>query len=422
MSILDPTVIGPFSAAAGVVPVAGRRGLRAPGERSDDDHGDGCEHRGRALPFLSHDEYLRVRAAVRDAAGRLPRCRQGSFPKRARAHYRGRDRAPCRARRTRVATRGSGTYAWRAAERPAARTRAFAHGASTRSGCDVTRFNLTDPALEPIAAKVMAGERLSREDGIALYASNDLIGIGQMADFARRRINGERVYFMVNRHINPTNICRNRCKFCAFARVEGRGGRLRDDARRDRGGGRRGRGRRRVRDPHRVAACTRTGATTSTSTWCGASARPCPTTSSSRRSPPSRSSTWRSSASKPTLEVLRDLKDAGLDALPGGGAEIFSDRTRAAAWEKKTSSDVWLRIHGEAHSLGHRHELHDALRPHRDASRSGSTTWSGCASSRTPPAASSRSSRWRSTRPTPRWPTCRRPPASTTSRRSRSAG
>jgi aminodeoxyfutalosine synthase len=55
---------------------------------------------------------------------------------------------------------------------------------------------------------------------------------------------------------------------------------------------------------------------------------------------------------KTTREVLADLKAAGLDALPGGGAEIFSDRTRIAAWDKKTKSDVWLRIHGEAHELG----------------------------------------------------------------------
>jgi aminodeoxyfutalosine synthase len=57
-------------------------------------------------------------------------------------------------------------------------------------------------------------------------------------------------------------------------------------------------------------------------------------------------------AGKSTREVLSDLKAVGLDALPGGGAEIFSERTRAAAWDKKTKSDVWLRIHGEAHELG----------------------------------------------------------------------
>ena len=67
----------------------------------------------------------------------------------------------------------------------------------------MTSFNLIDPVLAPIAETVLAGERLSREDGVAHYASHDLLGIGQMADFARRRINGERVYFMVNRHIYP---------------------------------------------------------------------------------------------------------------------------------------------------------------------------------------------------------------------------
>jgi len=85
-------------------------------------------------------------------------------------------------------------------------------------------FTLADRALDPIADKVARGERLSREDGIALYASYDLLGIGQLADFARKRINGDRVYFMVNRHINPTNVCRNRCKFCAFARSAGEEG------------------------------------------------------------------------------------------------------------------------------------------------------------------------------------------------------
>ena len=88
----------------------------------------------------------------------------------------------------------------------------------------MTSFNLVDPTLTPIAEKVAAGTRLSREDGIALYASHDLLGIGQLADLARRRVNGDRVYFMVNRHINPTNICRNRCKFCAFARSPGEEG------------------------------------------------------------------------------------------------------------------------------------------------------------------------------------------------------
>jgi aminodeoxyfutalosine synthase len=212
-------------------------------------------------------------------------------------------------------------------------------------------FHLKDPALEPIAAKVLAGERLSREDGVTLYSSTDLIGIGQMADHVRREKNGDTVYFMVNRHINPTNICRNRCKFCAFARSEGEEGAyemtLETIVEAAREGAADGAYEihivsglhpdwsyefyidmvRRVRDavPDHVIVQAFTAVEIEHMAII---------------------------AGKPTLEVLRDLKAVGLDALPGGGAEIFSDRTRAAAWEKKTSSDVWLRIHGEAHSLG----------------------------------------------------------------------
>ncbi len=212
-------------------------------------------------------------------------------------------------------------------------------------------FHLQDTTLESIAAKVLAGERMSREDGIALYASNDLVGIGQMADFARRRINGDRVYFMVNRHINPTNICENRCKFCAFSRSKEQEGayemtldemaRSAEEAVPDGAyelhivGGlhpdwplefyldmlRRIRS---VVRPHVIIQAFTAVEIEYYAQISGLS----------------------------TLEVLRQLKDAGLDSMPGGGAEIFSERTRQAAWEKKTSADDWLRIHGEAHSLG----------------------------------------------------------------------
>jgi aminodeoxyfutalosine synthase len=215
----------------------------------------------------------------------------------------------------------------------------------------MTRFHLSDPSLESIAAKVLAGERLTREDGVALYTSRDLLGIGQMADFARRRLNGDRVYFMVNRHINPTNICRNRCKFCAFARSEGEEGAyemtLDTVAEAAAEGAADGAYEihivsglhpewsyefyldmvRRTRDavPDHVIVQAFTAVEIEHMAIIG---------------------------ERSTREVLSDLKAVGLDALPGGGAEIFSDRTRVAAWDKKTKSDVWLRIHGEAHELG----------------------------------------------------------------------
>jgi len=215
----------------------------------------------------------------------------------------------------------------------------------------VPDFAFNDPSLAPIAAKIAAGERLTREDGIALYASHDLIGIGQMADAVRRRINGDRVYFMVNRHINPTNICRNRCKFCAFARSEGEEGayEMTLDA---------------------VAEAAAEGAAEGAyEIHVVSGLHPdwgyefyVDMVRRVREATPKNVIVQAFTAveiehmanitGKSTLDVLTDLRDAGLDALPGGGAEIFSERTRAAAWDKKTTSDVWLRIHGEAHSLG----------------------------------------------------------------------
>ena len=215
----------------------------------------------------------------------------------------------------------------------------------------MTSFCLIDPALAPIADKVLGGERLSREDGIALYASNDLLGIGQMADFVRRRINGDRVYFMVNRHINPTNICRNRCKFCAFARSEGEEGayemtldQIAEAAREGAADG-----------AYEIHIVSGLHPEWSYEFYLDMVAR-------TRAAVPDNVIVQAFTAveiehmaiisGKTTREVLADLKAAGLDALPGGGAEIFSDRTRMAAWDKKTKSDAWLRIHGEAHELG----------------------------------------------------------------------
>ena len=75
--------------------------------------------------------------------------------------------------------------------------------------------------LSVIAAKAEAGERLSREDGLALYASDDLAALGRLADAERRRRHGLAAYYIINTHVNYTNACLNRCRFCAFARDPG---------------------------------------------------------------------------------------------------------------------------------------------------------------------------------------------------------
>ena len=78
--------------------------------------------------------------------------------------------------------------------------------------------------LEKIELKIFNGERLSREDGEILFACNELSWLGALADYVRKKICGDLVYYNVNCHVNLTNICRARCKFCAFGRnVEDRG-------------------------------------------------------------------------------------------------------------------------------------------------------------------------------------------------------
>ena len=78
--------------------------------------------------------------------------------------------------------------------------------------------------FESIAAKVRNNQRISPDEALALFESNDLLAIGELAALANERKNGKDVFFNVNRHINPTNICVNRCAFCAFSRTAGEEG------------------------------------------------------------------------------------------------------------------------------------------------------------------------------------------------------
>jgi aminodeoxyfutalosine synthase len=83
------------------------------------------------------------------------------------------------------------------------------------------KLSFSDPQLEPIHEKVLAQERLDRTDGLTLYRSADLLGVGYLADLDRRRRHGNRAYYIYNQHLNYSNICVNGCKFCAFGKVAG---------------------------------------------------------------------------------------------------------------------------------------------------------------------------------------------------------
>jgi aminodeoxyfutalosine synthase len=78
--------------------------------------------------------------------------------------------------------------------------------------------------LETIAAHVQAGQRISADEALFLFTSNDLLSIGELAAVVNQKKNGRNVFFNVNRHINPTNVCVNRCAFCAFSRTAGEDG------------------------------------------------------------------------------------------------------------------------------------------------------------------------------------------------------
>ncbi len=217
-------------------------------------------------------------------------------------------------------------------------------------GIDVER--LRDPLLRPIAEKVLAGQRLDRDDGVVLYATSDLLGLGSLADFANDRRNGDRVFFSANQHINPTNVCilRNTCSFCSFARMPKEAGaytrsleEVFHEAEQATGmptrefhivGGLHPKLRLsyytdmirglKQRHPHvHVKALTAVEI-----------AHLARIEKISER------------------EVLLAMKEAGLTSLPGGGAEVFSTAVRATIAERKLTGQEWLRVHRVAHELG----------------------------------------------------------------------
>ena len=80
------------------------------------------------------------------------------------------------------------------------------------------------PELVQISDKVLSGERLSFNDGLTLYQSPDIHTLGFLANWVREKLNGNKGYYNINRHLNPTNVCVVDCKFCGFARKPDKGG------------------------------------------------------------------------------------------------------------------------------------------------------------------------------------------------------
>jgi aminodeoxyfutalosine synthase len=206
--------------------------------------------------------------------------------------------------------------------------------------------------LEAVREKVEANERLTFEDGLALMESDDILALGELADTARRVRGGDnRVYFVQNLYLNQTNVCRVKCKFCAFARTEKQEGaythtpdELVEDALRQR----------------ELTGFTEIHMVGGESPHVGFDyyveivaklheAMPdvhlkCFTASEIHHM---------TKLSGLTHEaVLRELQAAGLGSLPGGGAEVFADRVRRLVAPGKEHPDFWFHTHRTAHALG----------------------------------------------------------------------
>ena len=209
---------------------------------------------------------------------------------------------------------------------------------------------IDDPRLRPIREKVESGQRLSYEDGVALYRTSDILSVGYMANLVRERLHGQVTYFNVNRHINPTDVCVASCRLCAFGK--------------------------RAKDPKAYTMSLE-------EVWCRAGEGWSEAVTEFHivgGLHPELTLDWycemlrglktrfpqvhlkaftmvevaylaqRGKVS--VREVLERLRDAGMDSLPGGGAEIFCDRVRRIICDHKITGEQWIETARIAHSLG----------------------------------------------------------------------
>jgi aminodeoxyfutalosine synthase len=221
-----------------------------------------------------------------------------------------------------------------------------------QSAVKLDRSRLSDPALLAIADRVAAGERLTTADGVALFRTPDLLGLGTLADAVNRAKHGDRVTFAANQHINPTNVCilRTTCVFCSYARLPKEDGAYRytmdqvwAEAAQASGA--------MTREFHIVGGLDmKAGLAYYTEMFRGLKAR--------HPQVHIKALTAVEIAHIARIEkmsvhdVLVALRDAGLDTMPGGGAEVFSPGVRATIADRKLAGTEWIDVHRVAHRLG----------------------------------------------------------------------
>lgn len=210
--------------------------------------------------------------------------------------------------------------------------------------------HIDDRGLLPILDKVNAGERLNYEDGVRLFRSADLLALGYMANLVRERMHGNVTYFNVNRHINPTDVCVASCKLCAFGKkskdptaysmsleeIWHRAGQGYSEA---------------ITEFHIVGGLH----PELTVDWF------CEMLSGLKQRYPNvhlkaftmvEIAYFAKRFKMPVEEVLHRLQEAGMDSMPGGGAEIFNERVRRIICDHKIDGNEWLDIARIAHKMG----------------------------------------------------------------------
>jgi aminodeoxyfutalosine synthase len=214
----------------------------------------------------------------------------------------------------------------------------------------MSELQINDAQLKPIADKVRAGERLTANDGIALYRSPDLLAIGWLANFVREKMHGNTCFFNVNRHINPSNVCVAHCKLCAFGRDPNAPGAytfaLEEIYQRAEQGMREG-----ATEFHMVGGLHPDLPFEYFLDLMRGLKKRCPGVHLKAFTMVEVG--YFSRISKLSIrDTLLALKEAGVDSLPGGGAEIFNPRVRKIICDHKVSGQQWLNIARTAHEIG----------------------------------------------------------------------
>ena len=213
-------------------------------------------------------------------------------------------------------------------------------------------FQTHDARLGPVADKVQSGERLSFDDGLALYRSSDVLAVGWLANLVRERMHGDVTYFNVNRHINPTNVCVASCRLCAFGRKKG--------------------------DPAGYTMALEEAWETAASGYSEAVTEfhivgglhpdlPFEYFLDLVRGLKERfprvhikaftmvEVAFLARRAKLTIaETLERMREAGVDSMPGGGAEIFAPHVRSVICDHKIDGQEWLDTARLAHTMGFR--------------------------------------------------------------------